>query len=101
MDMMNKPQNQHEETVGTAKQPSAEETSQKQETMGKAKQPDERPEKQETMGVAKEMIGEVNGNEERAAEGRAEQDEARRGESLKESVDRAIVDTSGSERTRR
>jgi uncharacterized protein YjbJ (UPF0337 family) len=52
------------------------------------------------LAIAKQVIGEVTGDQKRAAEGRAEVEEAQRGQSLKESVDNAIVDTSGSERTR-
>jgi uncharacterized protein YjbJ (UPF0337 family) len=56
---------------------------------------------EDVLALAKTVIGEVTGDEARAAEGRAEQERAQRGQTLKEAVDRAIVDTSGSERTRR
>lgn len=56
---------------------------------------------EEVLGEAKEFIGEVTGDEDRAAEGRQQQRHARRDESMKDAVDSAIVDTSGSETSAR
>ena len=54
-----------------------------------------RPENEEVLGAAKEVIGQVRGDEDRAAEGRQQEEHAHRGESLKDAVDAAIKDTSG------
>jgi len=56
---------------------------------------------EEVLGEAKEIIGQVTGDEDRAAEGRKQQRHAQRGESMKEAVDAAIVDTSGSKTSAR
>jgi uncharacterized protein YjbJ (UPF0337 family) len=60
-----------------------------------------RPENEEVLGAAKEVIGQVRGDEERAAEGRRQEEHAQRGQSLKDSVDSAIKDTSGTDTTAR
>jgi uncharacterized protein YjbJ (UPF0337 family) len=54
-------------------------------------------ENEEVLGAAKEAIGQVSGDEKRAAEGRREQEHAQRGDSLKDAVDTAIKDTSGTQ----
>jgi uncharacterized protein YjbJ (UPF0337 family) len=56
-----------------------------------------RPENEEVLGAAKEAIGQVSGDKDRAAEGRREQEHAQRGQSLEDAVDTAIKDTSGTE----
>jgi uncharacterized protein YjbJ (UPF0337 family) len=53
------------------------------------------PQNEEALGAAKEVIGQVRGDAERAAEGRAQEEHAQRGQSLKDAVDAAIKDTSG------
>jgi uncharacterized protein YjbJ (UPF0337 family) len=60
-----------------------------------------RPENEEVLGAAKEVIGQVSGDEDRAAEGRRQEEHAQRGQSLKDAVDTAIKDTSGTETTAR
>ena len=57
---------------------------------------DPHQQKQEVLGKAKEFIGNVRGDEERAAEGRAQREEVQRNRSLKEAVDDAILGASGS-----
>jgi uncharacterized protein YjbJ (UPF0337 family) len=52
-------------------------------------------ENEEVLGAAKEAIGQVSGDDKRAAEGRREQEHAQREDSLKDAVDTAIKDTSG------
>jgi uncharacterized protein YjbJ (UPF0337 family) len=59
------------------------------------------PENEEVLGAAKEVIGQVRGDTERAAEGRAQEEDAQRGQSLKDAVDAAIKDTSGTSTTAR
>jgi uncharacterized protein YjbJ (UPF0337 family) len=49
----------------------------------------------EDVGKAKEFIGEVTGDQARAAEGRAEREAAQGDKTLKESVDEAILGASG------
>jgi uncharacterized protein YjbJ (UPF0337 family) len=53
------------------------------------------PQNEEALGAAKEVIGQVRGDAERAAEGRAQEEHAQRGQSMKDTVDAAIKDTSG------
>jgi uncharacterized protein YjbJ (UPF0337 family) len=54
-----------------------------------------RPENEEVLGAAKEVIGQVRGDDDRAAEGRRQEEHAQRGQSLKDAVDSSIKDTSG------
>ncbi|HEY2834562.1 MAG TPA: hypothetical protein VGJ14_19235 [Sporichthyaceae bacterium] len=55
------------------------------------------PQNEEALGAAKEVIGQVRGDADRAAEGRAQEEHAQRGQSMKDTVDAAIKDTSGTE----
>ena len=53
------------------------------------------PKGENVLAEAKEFIGEVRGDEERAAEGHAEQEKAAREMTLDESVNKAMTETTG------
>lgn len=53
------------------------------------------PKGEDVLAEAKEFIGEVRGDKERAAEGRAEQEKAARELTLDESVNQAMTETTG------
>ena len=59
------------------------------------------PKNEEVLGAAKEVIGQVRGDEDRAAEGRQQEEHAQREMGLKDAVDTAIKDTSGTETSAR
>lgn len=53
------------------------------------------PKGEDVLAEAKEFIGEVRGDEQRAAEGRAEQEKAARELSLDEAVNKTMTETTG------
>ncbi len=55
------------------------------------------PKGENVLAEAKEFIGEVRGDTKRAAEGHKEQEEAAKDQTLAESVNQAMTETSGDE----